>query len=152
MIFLASLIQFAILDGKSLVDEMVYLFVEVPEVLAGTVDLFGFTYPSYRFAIIAVGLLVAVGSYLLIHKTRVGMLIRAGAQNPLMVSARKGDDMSFTLTTWGEGIRPYDFELPYGYQAAEDIIHTVFDRALVRQGEGGRVDPTDQDFARRWVQ
>jgi len=63
------------------------LFVQVPEVLAGTVQLFGFNYPSYRFAIIAVGLLVAVGSYGLIHKTRVGMLIRAGAQNPQLVSA-----------------------------------------------------------------
>jgi len=63
------------------------LFVQVPEVLAGTVQLFGFNYPSYRFAIIAVGLLVAVGSYWLIHKTRVGMLIRAGAQNPQLVGA-----------------------------------------------------------------
>ena len=63
------------------------LFVQVPEVLAGTVDLLGFTYPSYRFAIIVVGLVVAVGSWLLIHKTRVGMLIRAGAQNPQLVSA-----------------------------------------------------------------
>src|SRR5438093_2277370 len=63
------------------------VFVQVPEVLSGTVDLLGFSYPSYRFAIIAAGLLVAVGSWLLIHKTRIGMLIRAGAQNPLMVSA-----------------------------------------------------------------
>ena len=63
------------------------LFVQVPEVLAGTVPLFGFNYPAYRFAIIAVGLLVAVGSYWLIHKTRVGMLIRAGAQNPQLVGA-----------------------------------------------------------------
>ena len=63
------------------------LFVQVPAALAGTVQLFGFNYPSYRFAIIAVGLLVAVGSYGLIHKTRVGMLIRAGAQNPQLVGA-----------------------------------------------------------------
>ena len=63
------------------------LFVQVPAVLAGTVQLFGFNYPSYRFAIIAVGLLVAFGSYGLIHKTRVGMLIRAGAQNPQLVGA-----------------------------------------------------------------
>ena len=62
-------------------------FVQVPDVLSGTVELFGVSYPSYRFAIIAAGLLVAVGSYLLIHKTRVGMLIRAGAQNPEMVGA-----------------------------------------------------------------
>lgn len=55
--------------------------------------------------------------------------------HPLMVSARRGDDMSFTLTDWGEGIRPYDFDLPYGYEARGEIVHTVFDRALVRQGE-----------------
>ncbi len=58
-----------------------------------------------------------------------------GASHPLMISARSGGDFSFTLTDWGEGIRPYDFDLPYGYSAAGDIIHTVFDRALVRQGE-----------------
>lgn len=63
------------------------LYVQVPEVLGGTVQLFGISYPAYRFAIIAVGLIVAVGSYWLIHKTRVGMLIRAGAQNPQLVGA-----------------------------------------------------------------
>jgi branched-chain amino acid transport system permease protein len=62
-------------------------FVQVPDVLSGTVDVLGFSYPSYRFAIIAAGLLVAVACYLLIHKTRIGMLIRAGAQNPQMVAA-----------------------------------------------------------------
>jgi len=62
-------------------------FMQVPQALAGAVSLLGFSYPSYRFAIIGAGLLVAVGSYLLIHKTRIGMLIRAGAQNPQMVAA-----------------------------------------------------------------
>ena len=55
--------------------------------------------------------------------------------HPLMVSARQGDDFSFTLTKWGEGIRPYDFDLPYGYSERNDILHTVFDRTLVRPGE-----------------
>jgi branched-chain amino acid transport system permease protein len=63
------------------------VFVSLPESLSGTVDIFGFTYPTYRFLIIAVGLLVAVGSQWLIHKTRMGMLIRAGSVNPQMVSA-----------------------------------------------------------------
>lgn len=58
-----------------------------------------------------------------------------GASHPLMVSARRGEDMSFTLTSWTKGIAPYDYELPFGWQAAEDIIHTVFDRSLVRAGE-----------------
>ena len=55
--------------------------------------------------------------------------------HPLMISARSGDDFSFALTSWGDGIRPYDFELPYGYSAPAETFHTVFDRALVRQGE-----------------
>jgi len=63
------------------------VYMNVPQALSGTVDLFGMAYPSYRFAIIAVGLLVGLGLYLVIHRTRVGMLIRAGAANAEMVSA-----------------------------------------------------------------
>ena len=55
--------------------------------------------------------------------------------HPLMISARTGDDMSFTLSTWNDGISPYDFELGFGYGEPEDVIHTLFDRELVRQGE-----------------
>jgi branched-chain amino acid transport system permease protein len=62
-------------------------FLPLPAFLESTVDLLGITYPSYRFAIIVVGLAVAVGAHLLMHKTRLGMLIRAGAVNPAMVSA-----------------------------------------------------------------
>ncbi len=39
------------------------------------------------------------------------------------------------MTSWTKGIAPYDFELPFGWSAPEDIIHTVFDRALVRIGD-----------------
>jgi branched-chain amino acid transport system permease protein len=62
-------------------------FLPLPSFLETTVDLFGITYPAYRFGIIVVGLLVAVGAHLLMHRTRLGMLIRAGAVNPKMVGA-----------------------------------------------------------------
>jgi branched-chain amino acid transport system permease protein len=62
-------------------------FLPLPASLESTVDLFGVSYPSYRFAIIVVGLAVAVGAHLLMHRTRLGMLIRAGATNPGMVAA-----------------------------------------------------------------
>jgi alpha-2-macroglobulin len=55
--------------------------------------------------------------------------------HPLMVSARSGEDFSFTLTDWGQGIRPYDFDLPYGYSEKGEILHTVFDRTLIKAGE-----------------
>jgi len=63
------------------------VFLAVPEILSGTVNLFGLEYPSYRFAVIAVGLVVGAVLYVVIHKTRVGMLIRAGASDAEMVAA-----------------------------------------------------------------
>ena len=63
------------------------LYMSTPPWLSGTVNLLGFTYSAYRFAIIVVGLAVAVGLYWLINRTRVGMLIRAGATNAPMVAA-----------------------------------------------------------------
>lgn len=63
------------------------VYMETPEVLSGAVNLGGFMYPSYRLLIICAGLLVALGLYLLIERTRIGMLIRAGASNREMVSA-----------------------------------------------------------------
>ena len=63
------------------------IYMNAPDALAGQVALFGLSYPSYRFAIIAVGLAVAAGLYWMINKTRLGMLIRAGASNAEMVSA-----------------------------------------------------------------
>ncbi len=63
------------------------VYMNTPAWLSGTVSLFGLPYPAYRFGIITVGLAVGVALYLVIHRTRVGMLIRAGASNPQMVSA-----------------------------------------------------------------
>ena len=63
------------------------VFMQVPDALSSTVEIAGFSYPSYRLAIIVAGVAVALGLYLLIQKTRVGMLIRAGATNANMVAA-----------------------------------------------------------------
>ena len=63
------------------------IFLNPPAALAGTVDLFGLKYPAFRLTILAVGIAVAVFLWLLIAKTRLGMLIRAGATNREMVMA-----------------------------------------------------------------
>src|SRR3546814_19613613 len=60
---------------------------QVPDFLTGAIPLFGIYYPIYRFVIIVAGLLVALGCYVLIHRTRIGMLIRAGATNRTIVGA-----------------------------------------------------------------
>lgn len=61
---------------------------DVPEMLQGLVEIIpGVPYPVFRLAVLAVGLLVAVSLYFLISKTRIGMLIRAGATHREMVGA-----------------------------------------------------------------
>ncbi|MQX36505.1 branched-chain amino acid ABC transporter permease [Roseospira navarrensis] len=58
------------------------LFMNVPDALAGTVEVLpGAPYPVFRLVIIAVGLLVALGLWYLITRTRLGMRIRAGASD-----------------------------------------------------------------------
>ena len=64
------------------------IFMDVPEALSGAVEIVpGAPYPAFRLAIIAVGVAVAVFLYVLISRTRIGMLIRAGASNREMVGA-----------------------------------------------------------------
>ena len=64
------------------------LWLDVPESLAGSVKLFGgVVYPQYRLLIIAIGVLIAVGLYFLISRTRIGMQIRAGENDREMIGA-----------------------------------------------------------------
>ena len=64
------------------------LFMDVPSWLSGTVEFIpGIPYPSYRIAMIGVGLLVALFLYLMFSRTRIGMQIRAGASNREMAGA-----------------------------------------------------------------
>jgi branched-chain amino acid transport system permease protein len=64
------------------------LYLDIPPVLQGAVPLpGGGQYQLYRLAIIGVGIAVAVGLYLLISKTRLGMRIRAGESDREMIGA-----------------------------------------------------------------
>ena len=55
--------------------------------LAGSVPVAGQLFPSYDLAIIGFGPLVALGLWLLFHRTRWGVLIRAATQDREMVAA-----------------------------------------------------------------
>jgi branched-chain amino acid transport system permease protein len=62
--------------------------IAVPPFLSQTVQILpGVPYPAYRFAIIVVGALVALLLAWLVARTRLGMLIRAGASNRRMIAA-----------------------------------------------------------------
>jgi branched-chain amino acid transport system permease protein len=53
----------------------------IPGLLAGSVQLGGFAYPSYRLFVIVLAAVVGVVLYVVQHRTRVGALIRAGVDD-----------------------------------------------------------------------
>jgi branched-chain amino acid transport system permease protein len=64
------------------------LYLDIPQLLQGTVPIPGGSrYQLYRLAIIGVGGSVAIGLFLLISKTRLGMRIRAGESDREMIGA-----------------------------------------------------------------
>ena len=74
------------------------LFLNIPETLNGTISIFnGIIYSRYRLFIILMGLLIALGLYILITKTRLGIRIRAGQNDRQMISAL-GVDISKLYT------------------------------------------------------
>tara|TARA_B100000787_G_scaffold79551_2_gene58640 strand:- start:1441 stop:2367 length:927 start_codon:yes stop_codon:yes gene_type:complete len=80
------------------------LILPPPESLSWSFEIIeGLQYPIYRLAVIAVGIAVAFGLYLIVFKTRVGMLIRAGATNPDMVSALGVDIKRLFMIVFGFG-------------------------------------------------
>lgn len=63
------------------------LSIPLPDVLNGQIVIGAIVFPTYRTLIIVGGLAVAAILYLLVAKTRLGMLIRAGASNRDMVES-----------------------------------------------------------------
>lgn len=59
--------------------------VSVPRLLAGSWDLGGVIIVKYRIFTIGIGLLVAIVGHLILTRTRVGMIVRAGVENQEMV-------------------------------------------------------------------
>ena len=80
------------------------LSVPVPEALSGSIELVdGLLYPVYRLAVIGAGLGVGALLYVLVHHTRAGMLVRAGASNAAMVSALGVDIRRLFMLVFGFG-------------------------------------------------
>jgi branched-chain amino acid transport system permease protein len=58
-----------------------------PDILSGKIPFFGFQFPVYRLALIGFGLLLALGMWLLLERTQLGAIVRAGVTDVQMVSA-----------------------------------------------------------------
>ena len=80
------------------------LYTTIPEYLSGHVDLLpGLRYPLYRLVIIVLGLAVAALLWFVVARTRLGMLIRAGASNRTMVAALGVNIRLLYTTVFGFG-------------------------------------------------
>lgn len=62
------------------------LGLEAPALLAGTTAFFDLAYPTYRLFVIAVGALVMGGLWLVLARTQIGAMIRAGVENGPMAA------------------------------------------------------------------
>lgn len=58
--------------------------VPAPELLSGGVQMFGLTFPLYRLAVVVFSILIAIGLWLLLDKTRLGVMIRASVDDRQM--------------------------------------------------------------------
>ncbi|MEP4194603.1 MAG: branched-chain amino acid ABC transporter permease [Aliishimia sp.] len=80
------------------------LSIAPPEFLSGSIQLTEtLRYPVYRFVTIVAGLAVALGLYFIVSYTRIGMLIRAGATTPDMVSALGVNIQRLFMIVFGVG-------------------------------------------------
>jgi branched-chain amino acid transport system permease protein len=59
----------------------------VPAMLDGSMRAFGLTFPNYRLFLIAAGVAVAIGLWLVLHRTRWGIFVRAATMDRGMLSA-----------------------------------------------------------------
>ena len=79
------------------------LTLDPPRALAGAVDLGFMAFPAYRLFLIAVTVAVLIGLYFFLGRTNIGLIIRAGSRDPLMVRALGIDLGRIWLVVFGIG-------------------------------------------------
>lgn len=69
-----------------------------PDVIRTPVHLIGFTYPGFRYFVLVAAVVIGIGLWLLLQRTQLGRIIRAGVDNRAMVSALGINiDRAFTM-------------------------------------------------------
>lgn len=79
------------------------LTLDPPRELAAATDLGFMMFPTYRLFVIAVTAVVLLGLWLFLERTNVGLVIRAGSRDPLMVRALGVDLGRIWLLVFGIG-------------------------------------------------
>ena len=77
---------FVALDLVRIIWGDIALGLEAPASLSGPVEIFGVSYPAYRLFVILVGVVVMAVLGLVLAKTQIGAMIRAGVENDAMAA------------------------------------------------------------------
>ena len=80
-------LSLALVETVKLIWGKIGLTLDPPAQLAGAIDLGFMKFPAFRLFVLAVTALVLVGLWLFLEKTNVGLIVRAGTRDPLMVRA-----------------------------------------------------------------
>jgi branched-chain amino acid transport system permease protein len=104
---------------------------ELPPALSGIVWILDEPFPTYRLALIGAGIAVAALLWLLLHRTRLGLLLRAASQNPGMTAAL-GNDVA--------AVRSVVFALACGLAALGGALATPLLGAYIGLGTSVIID------------
>lgn len=92
-----------LVEGVKVLWGKIGLTLDPPRALAGAVDLGFMFFPAYRLFLIAVTVAVLIGLYFFLGRTNIGLIIRAGSRDPLMVRALGIDLGRIWLVVFGIG-------------------------------------------------
>ena len=97
-------LSLAMVEGVKLIWGKIGLTLDPPKQLAVAVNLGFMNFPVYRLFVIAVTAVVLVALWLFLERTNVGLIIRAGSRDALMVRALGVDLDRIWLLVFGIGI------------------------------------------------
>jgi branched-chain amino acid transport system permease protein len=97
-------LSLVMVEAVKLVAGKLGLTLDPPAALAGAVDLGFMMFPAYRIFVVLVTVAVLVALWLFLEKTNVGLVVRAGSRDALMVRALGIDLGRVWLVVFGLGI------------------------------------------------
>jgi branched-chain amino acid transport system permease protein len=92
-----------LVEGVKVLWGKIGLTLDPPRALAGAVNLGFMSFPAYRIFLIGVTVAVLIGLYFFLGRTNIGLIIRAGSRDPLMVRALGIDLGRVWLVVFGIG-------------------------------------------------
>ena len=77
--------------------------VPAPEALSGIVNLGFMMYPTYRLVLVGIVAVALLGLWVVLYRTRLGMIVRAGIEDPVMVDSLGIDVYRVFMVVFGIG-------------------------------------------------